>query len=38
MSNSKQLKKLFKEIKKEMSKLKPWQKTNKIPLNKESKK
>lgn len=36
MSDAKELKKLFEDIKRKMAKLKPWQKTNKIPLNKEN--
>ena len=32
MSEAKQLKKLFEDTKREMAKLKPWQKTNRVPL------
>ena len=32
MSDGKKLKKLFKDTHKELSKLKPWQRTNKVPM------
>ncbi len=34
MNEARELKKLFEETKEELDKLKPWQKTNKVPLGK----